>query len=102
MTWLELAVRHGPPVGETLLVFGTVMHGPAWLPEPFSFRRVVRANREYSARMRSGGDEAAARRAEARLADHLKRLQRYGRLTGVVGGVLLATTLLLALARGGY
>jgi hypothetical protein len=25
MTWLELAVRHGLPVGATLLVFGTVM-----------------------------------------------------------------------------
>jgi hypothetical protein len=78
------------------------MQGPVWLPEPFSLRRLVRANREYSARMRARGDEAAACRAEARLADHLKRLQRYGWRTSVMGGVLLATSLLLALARGGY
>lgn len=102
MTWLELAVRYGPPLGTTLLVLGTVMRGPSWLPEPFSFRRVVRANREYSARMRAGGDEAAARRVEARLEDQLEQLHRYGRLASVAGGVLLATTLLLALAMGGY
>jgi hypothetical protein len=72
MTWLELAVRHGLPVRATLLVFGTVMRARLWLPEPFSFRRVVRASREY--------------RADA----------------SAVGGALLAPTLLLGLGKGGY
>jgi hypothetical protein len=102
MTWLELAVRYGPPLGATLLLLGTVMRAPTWLPEPFSFRRVVRTNQKYSVRMRAEGDEASARRAEARLADHLERLQRYGRRASVVGIVVLTATLLLAVAKGSY
>jgi len=102
MTWTEIVVRHGPPLGATLLLLGTVMRGPTWLPEWFSFRRVVRLNREFSARMRAAGDLVAASRAEARLADHVERLQRYGALLSVVGGVLLAASLIVAVVTGRY
>lgn len=102
MRWVVMVVRYGPPVGAILLLFGTVLRGPAWLPDLFSFRRVVRSNREYSARMRAAGDVAAARRAEARLADHLERMQRCGALLSAVGGVVLVASLLVTLLNGGY
>jgi hypothetical protein len=49
----------------------------------------------YAARMRAAGDEAAARRAEERAADHRRRLTRYGRAMMAAGIVVFLLSVLL-------
>ena len=87
-----------PMAGIALLIIGAAFR---WF-EPLS--RVLGIDKssgpfavahDWIAERRAAGDEAAARRAEARLSDQHERLTRYGRAMMVVGAVIVALSVFL-------